>query len=219
VPVGIGVRVGLRVGVELGEWVPVGIGVGDIVGIPVGEGVAPIGLEVGVGISVGVAVGVAVAIGVCLGVGVGVWATTPFPVPSSFTAALALPLVALLVTLTVVANAVFEDGWNEIIAVAVALGSRIVPDAGSLTIENACEGLIVIEVMVSAALPVFAMTNLFSPVAALPNDILVGVTLSLLNRGWALAGVCCADASAANAKVRKTQPQSAAMYRRVIAPQ
>jgi hypothetical protein len=191
--------------------------VGDVAGVPVGEEFATVG--VGAGVEVDVGIGVPTSVGI--GVGVGVGATTPFPTPCSFTIALAVPRVASLVTVTVVAKARFEGGTKEIIAVALALGCRIVPACGSSTIENACEGAIVSDVMVSGALPVFAMMNFFWRVATLPNSIVTGVTLSRPNRGLGLAfgWVCCADAEGASANASKTQAQSAARYRRVIAPQ
>jgi hypothetical protein len=213
--VGVGDEVGITVAVAVG----VGIGVGDIVGTPVGEGLASaVGVAVDIGVEVDVGIGVAT--GVSVGVGVGVCATMPLPVPCSFTVALARPRFASLVTVTVVANAVFEGGTKEIIAVALASGSRIVPACGSSTIENACDGFIVTEVMVSGALPVFAMVKVFCRVATLPNDILAGFTASLLNRGFAFVSceVCCADTEGASANAKKTQAQSAARYRRVIAP-
>jgi hypothetical protein len=132
-----------------------------------------------------------------------------------------VPRVASLATVTVVPNAIFAGGEKAIIAVARAFGSRIVPAGGSSTIENACDGIIVTEVMVSGALPVFAMTNFFSRATTLPKSIVAGVTASRLNRAFGLASgeICCADARGAGATARKTQAQSAAMYRRIIAPQ
>jgi hypothetical protein len=128
---------------------------------------------------------------------------------------------------TVVPNAIFAGGENAIIAVARAFGSRIVPAGGPSTIENACDGIIVTEVMVSGALPVFAMTNFFSRATTRPKSIVAGVTASRLNRSFAFASlevgcaeeVGCANARGAGATARKTQAQSAAMYRRIIAPQ
>src|SRR5580658_6550768 len=95
----------------------------------------------------------------------------------------------------------------------------MVPGGGSSTIENAGDGFIVIDVMVSAALPVFAMMTFFSRVATLPNNIGPAVTASRL-KDLALASgeACWAEAKGARAQVRKTQAQSAAMYRRNIAP-
>jgi hypothetical protein len=95
----------------------------------------------------------------------------------------------------------------------------MVPAGGSSTIENAGDGLIVIDVMVSGALPVLAMTTFFCRAATLPNNIGPAVTASLLKGlGLTSGEACWAEAKGARAQVRKTQAQNAAMYRRIIAP-